>query len=168
MKKTLLLLFFFIVVIYSLPAQILADSITTTKALVNHSEVEALRISREVTYQDIKQNNQWQPYDSTYTTTEDLAVWLRFNLENTTEDTINTYIYTKDQYIDIYIISELGTEHLKNGHLVSLSDRDNKTESYFTEIVLQPSQTSVCFIKLANDYTSQIQILLFFIQGLTI
>jgi len=74
MKKTLLLLFFFIVVIYSLPAQILADSITTTKALVNQSEVEALRISREVTYQDIKQNNQWQPYDSTYTTTKDLAV----------------------------------------------------------------------------------------------
>jgi len=152
MKKTLLLLFFFIVVIYSLPAQILADSITTTKALVNHSEVEALRISREVPYQDIKQNNQWQPYDSTYTTTKDLAVWLRFNLENTTEDTISTHIFTKDQYTDIYIKSELGTEHLKNGHLVSLSDRDNKTESYFTEIVLPPSQKSVCFIKLANDY----------------
>jgi len=48
-----------------------------------------------------------------------LQFGLRFNLENTTENTISTHIFTKDQYIDIYIKSELGTEHLKNGHLVS-------------------------------------------------
>ena len=119
---------------------------------MNHSKVEALRISREVSYQDIKQNNKWRPYDSTYITTKDLAVCLRFNFENTNKETISTYIYTKDQYIDIYIKSELGTKHLKNGYLVSMSDRNNKTESYFTEIVLQPSQTSVCYIKLSNDY----------------
>lgn len=152
MKKTLLLSFFFIVGIYSLAAQILADSITTPKGLVNHSEVEALRTNREVTYEDIEQSNQWQPYDSTYNTTPDLAVWLRFNLENNTEDTIRTYIYTKDQYIDLYVKSKFETEHLKNGYLVSLSERDNKVESYFTEIVLQPLQKSVCFIKLTNDY----------------
>ncbi|GAA4804932.1 histidine kinase [Litoribaculum gwangyangense] len=152
MKKTRLFLLFICFGIYSLNAQIVLDSIKAIQSLVNNDQVEALVINREVSYNNVKKYKNWQPYDSTFTTSPKLALWVRFTVKNTSNKPANIYLYAADNFVDVFIENKQQTEHLKNGYLASLGERDNKIESYFTQIELPPLQSTLCYVKLSNDY----------------
>ncbi|WP_111309953.1 histidine kinase [Confluentibacter sediminis] len=152
MKKIIFILYFLILKTGLLSAQIVADSIVSYLPLVNQTEVMALSTGNEVSFEDIQKNKNWKPYDSTYTTTPKIAIWLKFKIKNKSKHTLKVYVLNDDNYITIYMQNGTVFKESKNGYLASLSERANKNESYFTEITLSPFHESLCFIKLSSEY----------------
>ena len=150
MEIRYLILLCFLSSLTHLHGQIVADSINPMQGLVNNNELEALRTDIETTYKEVKENRSWRPYDSLYIPNFKNVIWLKFELENTTRDTIQKYLFSNDDYIKIY--KELGSavEISQNGNLYSPSERTNKVEYNFTKISLSPFQKNLFYIRLHN------------------
>ena len=152
MKKTVFIGLFLLMGFYILSAQIRTDTVVSKLDLVTHPQVQALKSDRETSFAHILKETKWQPYDSTVTTTPKTAVWIRFQLENPSPDTVKIYVASYDNYLDLYQQNGENYQHFQNGYLTSLKDRSNKKEYFFTEIMLLPSQQSLCYMKLSSDY----------------
>ncbi len=152
MKRIAFIGFFLLIGIHTLSARIKTDAIVSKLELVGRTDVQALKSNREVSFENVFKNTGWKPYDSTFIGTPDTTIWIRFQLENTTEDTVKTYLFCLSNYSDIYYQNVQAYEHLKNGNMRPLKERSNKREHYFTEIKLLPLQQSWCYIKLSSNY----------------
>ncbi|OBQ57225.1 histidine kinase [Tamlana sp. s12] len=157
MMKKVVSLFFYILGIYSLSAQIYVDSIGTKLSLQNHKNVEAIRVNKTTSFEEISQKTTWRPYDSTFTATKEKPVWIRFNLENNSDKAIETYVYLPSPHIDIYTKINGRIRHDVNGMFVPLSKRANKEEYFFTKINLQPLELATCYIKLSPKFVDTIK-----------
>lgn len=153
MNKIAPLVIFLLVGVRSLSAQIRADSLPSRLELVGHPEVQALRTSREESIEKILKTDGWKAYDSSFATTPDTAVWLRFRLENTTRDTLNMYIFFGGYYYtEVYQKNNVEYQHFKNGYLVPLTERADPKMYFFTELKVFPLRQSQCYIKISNDH----------------
>lgn len=154
MKRIAFIGLFLLIGCYTLTARIKTDAIVPNLELVGRADVQALKSNREISFKSILENTAWKPYDSSFIVTPDTVVWIKFQLENTTEDTVKTYLFSLSNYSDIYYQNAEDYVHLKNGNLRSLKDRSNKKEHFFTEIKLPPLQQSWCYIKLSSGYVN--------------
>src|SRR5690606_28102310 len=104
----------------------------------------------------IIKSTSWKAYESTFTSSRNMAVWVSFNLKNTTQDILTTYLFYEGHYIDIYLEKEGRYEHYKNGYFRPLNQRPETTSYFFTELKLSPLQQSQCYIKFITNYKSTI------------
>jgi len=147
MKKSFLIVFIVLGNLLQLSAQIAADSIVGALDLFNNPEVKALRTSLETTFREVESTNNWKLYDATFENEPETATWIKFELENRTNNTLSIYCFTAHDYASIYHQTNKGLKIFKNGFLVPLQKRSNQKEFYITELVLPPSQKSQVFIR---------------------
>lgn len=152
MKKIAPVIIFLLAGLCSLSAQIRADSLPSRVDLVGHPEVQALRSSREESLEKILKTDGWKAYDSSFATTPETAIWIKFPLENTTPDTLSTYLYYGAFHIDIYLHKDGEFERFQNGSLVPLGERSEPKWYFFTALELLPLQQYQCYIRITNDY----------------
>ena len=147
MKKLFLIVFIVLANLWQFSAQIAADSIVGELQLINNPEVKALRTSLHTSFEEVRNTVDWEPYDANSENEPETALWVTFELENRSNDTLPIYCFTAHDYAQVY--QEAGTEFktFKNGYLVPLHKRSNKREFYITELVLPPSQKSQVFIR---------------------
>jgi sensor histidine kinase YesM len=119
---------------------------------VGHPEVQALRSSRETSLETIMKTDSWKAFDSSYTTTPETAIWIKFSLENTTLDTLSTYLFYSGFYMDLYLQKDDEIEHFKNGYHVPLGERPEPKWYFFTALELLPMRQSQCYIRITNNY----------------
>ncbi|MGC1630760.1 MAG: histidine kinase [Gelidibacter sp.] len=153
LKSATLIILFLVLGHTQLHGQILADAITHKIALVNNQNIEALRIDFDASFEDIKQESNWKPYDSTYTTTPKTAVWLKFEIENRTKDNIINYVFSAGYYNIIYQQSNQDNEDLENVFFMPSPERFNLPQNFFTPLRLSPFQKSEVYIKLDANNT---------------
>ncbi|MCM4162307.1 MULTISPECIES: histidine kinase [unclassified Arenibacter] len=152
MKKIAPVIVFLLVGLCSLSAQIRADSLASRVDLVGHPEVQALRSSREESLEKILKTDGWKAYDSSFATTPETAIWIKFPLENTSLDTLTTYLFYSGFHMDLYLQNDGEIEHFQNGYLVSLGERSEPKWYFFTALELLSLQQSLCYIRIINDY----------------
>jgi len=157
MKTSHLLLIVFVIAGLSpLKSQIVADSITSNYKLINNPEVKAVATRVDLTVDEVEKMDSWLPYDTTFKTNSKTAVWLRFELENRSEDSIVNFVYSKDQYVTTYIQDRDGYKVFKNGTLFKLNERTNQSEYDFTKLSLAPFQKSLLYIRLNTSSTKSV------------
>ncbi len=149
MKALFVIAFCFLTYLTPLNGQIIADSISDMVSLLNHKDVKALRTNLETTFEEIQNESDWSAYDSTYTTTTDSAVWLKFQIENQSKDTIHKYLYSIDQYTTIFQQIDAGYKKFKNGAYVPLSQRANKSFDHFTKLSFPPFTQTQLYVRLS-------------------
>ncbi len=153
MKKIAFIGLFVFLGIYTLSAQVIADTVIQRLHFVGHPEVQALRGERDIPFEKILERAGWKAYDSTFTTTPDTAVWLKFQLENTTRDTLKMYVFFGGlYYTDVYRRNNGEYERFKNGYLVPFTERAYPKMYFVTELKLLPLRKSQCYIKISNDH----------------
>lgn len=153
MRISLLITLCFLASLTQLFGQIDANSITYKLPLVNNAEVQAIRTDVETTFDDLKEGTIWKPYDSTYTAYAKTAIWLKFEIENKSKDTVQNYIYSKEHYVTTIQQRGNGFKISENGYLFPLSQRTNKSEYVFTKISLPSFQKSLIYIRLNSNNT---------------
>lgn len=129
----------------------MADASTYSIVLVNNKNVEALRTGMESTFEDIRRETDWKPYDSTYTATPKTAVWLKFELENKSKDTIISYLYSSSYFNIVYQQSNGEADDLEKNFFVPVPERMNLPTSLFTALRLLPFQKSEVYVKLGAN-----------------
>lgn len=129
----------------------MADASTYSIVLVNNKNVEALRTGMESTFEDIRRETDWKPYDSTYTATPKTAVWLKFELENKSKDTIINYLYSSSYFNIVYQQSNGKADDLEKNFFVPVPERMNLPTSLFTALRLLPFQKSEVYVKLGAN-----------------
>ncbi|RUA15771.1 MAG: histidine kinase [Flavobacteriia bacterium] len=152
MKKIAPVIVFLLAGLCSLSAQIRADSLPSRVDLVGHPEVQALRSGREESLEKILKTDGWKAYDSSFATTPETAIWIKFPLENTTHDSLSTYLFYSGFHMDLYLQNDGEFEHFKNGYLIPLGERSEPKWYFFTALELLPLQRSLCYIRIVNDY----------------
>src|SRR5690606_21774962 len=152
MKKIAPVIIFLLAGLCSLSAQIRADSLPSRVDLVGHPEVQALRSSRDESLEKILKTDGWKAYDSSFATTPETAIWIKFPLENTTADTLTTYLFQSGFHMDLYLQNDGEFERFKNGYLVPLGERSEPKWYFFTTLELLPLQQYQCYIRITNDY----------------
>lgn len=151
MKTSLLIVLCILGNLTFMNGQIAADSIKHKLALVNNRNVQSLSTDIETRFETIKESKNWKPYDSTHTSSPDRAIWLKFEIENKSADTLQSFIYSNDNYVTTY--QQVGSRYKisKNGNLFALPERTNKSEYFFTKLVLAPFQKSWVYVRLNSD-----------------
>src|SRR5690606_24575438 len=152
MKKIAPVIVFLLAGLCSLSAQIRADSLPSRVDLVGHPEVQALRSSREESLEKILKTDGWKAYDSSFATTPETAIWIKFPLENTTPDTLSTFLFYGGFHIDIYLYNDGEFKQFQNGSLVPLGERSEPKWYFFSELELLPLPNFQCYIRITNDY----------------
>ncbi len=147
MKKSFLIIFLVFGNLWQFSAQIAADSIVGELQLINNPEVKALRTSLRTSFEEVRNTVEWEPYDADSENEPETALWVTFELENRSNDTLPVYCFTAHDYASVYQQAGTDFKTFKNGYLVPLHKRNNKREFYITELVLPPSQKSQVFIR---------------------
>ncbi len=150
MKNSLLIVLTFLAGLWQVSAQILGDSIIDKVQLFNNPEVLAIRTNLETTFEEVQKNNSWKKYDSLFKNEPNMAIWLKFEVENNTKDTLQFYYYSAHDFTSIY--QQIGNEFktYENGYRVPLYDRSNKNEFYATELKLLSSQKSLIYVRMSS------------------
>lgn len=151
LKSITSIICFFAFGFFNLYGQIMADASTYSIVLVNNKNVEALRTGMESTFEDIRRETDWKPYDSTYTATPKTAVWLKFELENKSKDTIISYLYSSSYFNIVYQQSKSEADDLEKNFFVPVPERMNLPTSLFTALRLLPFQKSEVYVKLGAN-----------------
>lgn len=131
--------------------QIMIDSVTDRLLLVNNENVKALRTDLAATFDEIRADHAWGAYDATDTISPYTALWLAFEIENPSKDTVQAYLYSVVRDATIYQQNEQGFDQIKNGYYVPLPQRDNKSEHYFTELTFVPFQRIQLYVRLNTN-----------------
>ncbi|MGB3343760.1 MAG: histidine kinase [Aequorivita sp.] len=152
MKASLFLSFFLLVTFANLNGQILIDDISSELSLLDNTQVQRIHTDSITSLEDIKNYGPWKEYDTSYTATSQKSIWLKFELENQSEDTVSIYLYNNDLAIHLYKPTDNGFETFKNGKKIPLNERANKNEFYFTEIKLAPLERSLYYLFLDRSY----------------
>ena len=126
----------------------MADSIAMDISLVGNPQVFALRTAPDITFDNIKQRQDWTPYDSTHVTSRKNVIWLKFEIANNSKDTVYDYLYSNDQYFTIYQQGDSYFKTYKNGSFVPLPQRANKSQHFFTKLTFAPLEKSEIYVRL--------------------
>lgn len=148
MKLLLILICIFLAVPMSISGQIMADSVFMKVSLNGNPEVSAIRAGSEITFQEIQHSKDWKPYNSEYISTIQEAVWLKFEIENTSKDTAYTYLFSRDQYVTIFQQKDGDFQTHHNGSYVPLTKRANRTQNFFTKLSFAPEEKSQLYVKI--------------------
>lgn len=151
MKVCYLIAFCFLASLIPVKGQIMIDSVIDRLPLTNNENVKALQTDLAVTFDEIRGDHAWETYDASNTITSETALWLTFKIENQSEDTIQTYLYSVVRDVTIYQQREQGFEQIKNGYYVPLPQRANKSEYYFTELTFVPFQCTQIYVRLSSN-----------------
>ncbi|PVW13918.1 histidine kinase [Marixanthomonas spongiae] len=135
--------------LWCLQGQIVADSIAHNLELVQSNKVKAVRTGLDVSFKEIQQQTAWKTYDASFTTPPEKALWLSFEMENSSGDTIHNYLYSLNHYTTVYQEWGQGFKKMKNGYFVPLPQRANASENFFTKLTFLPFQKSQLYIRLA-------------------
>lgn len=159
MKNSLFIAFIFLANLWQVSAQIVGDSIIGKVQLLNNSEVSAIRTNLESTFEEVQKESVWKKYDSLFENEPDTAIWLKFEIENTSKDTLDIYYFSSHDYTSIYQRMDSAFRIHKNGNFVPLYERTNKNEFYFTHLKVPSFQKSIFYVrsssikkKIANSY----------------
>lgn len=147
MKNSLLIVLTFLAGLWQVSAQIDGDSIIGELNLLNNPEVLAIRTNLETTFGEVQNENNWKKYDSLIENETDSAIWLKFEVENNRNDTLQFYCFSVHDFNSIYQKNSTGFKTFKNGNLVPLYERSNKDQFYVTELNLLPSQKSLFYLR---------------------
>lgn len=128
--------------------QIMIDSIPNKLNLLGNTHVKAVFSDRSTSFQEIRKHAVWQPYDSSFIASVNSSVWLHFEIENRSQDTVEVYLKSQLDYTTIYQQTDEGYKELKNGYYVALSERANKEERTFTQLRFPPLQKSQLYLRL--------------------
>lgn len=148
MRAFFLITFCFLGGLMPVNGQIAVDSITDRLPLASNKNVNVLLTDLTATFDEIKGDHAWKPYDITDTITPETALWLAFELENRSEDTVQTYLYSVVRNTTVYQQSGRGVNRIENGYYVPLSRRANKSEYYFTKLTVAPFQRVQLYVRL--------------------
>src|SRR5690606_41384062 len=107
-KKLFLIVFIVLANLWQFSAQIAADSIVGELQLINNPEVKALRTSLHTSFEEVRNTVEWEPYDADSENEPETALWVTFELENRSNDTLPVYCFTAHDYAQVY--QEAGTE----------------------------------------------------------
>lgn len=132
----------------SLSSQILAGSISAAQPLVGSESVLALRSSMDANHEEVIKSALWSPYDSSYIADPETAIWLKFELQNNTADTVEIYFYSLAESVITYRQTSRGYIKKKNGPLFTPSERANKLQYAFTQLRLSPFEHSEVLVRL--------------------
>lgn len=155
MKIHFLISFCFLAILSNTYGQIRLDPHVDKISLVSNPNVEALRTNAESSFEDIRSRGNWKPYDSTYVTEGKTAVWLKFEMENRSNDTLKNFLFSEEHFVITYQQNGSDFQISRNGDLFPPSQRTNKSEYWFTEIKLLPFQKSLIYIKLDSNQLNQ-------------
>ena len=148
MFKTIVILFFYVSVgAFSLSAQIKVDIIKEEISLVGNKNVEWLYADINIPFEKIKSEGVWKLYDDTYYSLPERSIWLKFELQNDSRDTVYSYLHCLDDYLEIYQRHHTTFERVKNGAFVPFSERDNQSDYFFTQLTTLPFQKTQVYIK---------------------
>lgn len=146
--------------------QIMADFIPNKIHLVGNENVKVLNSDKKASFRDIRKATVWKPYDSTYGATVGSSLWLKFEIENQSADTVDVYLKSKYDFTTIYIQKDQEFKAIKNGIFVPLPERANPDEPSFTKLGFSPSQKSKLYVRLdVNSEDSQYVPILFSEKG---
>lgn len=151
MRTPVLIALYFLASLTQINGQIVLDSVTSKFPLLNNAEVQSQIAGVETSFEEIRKSSSWKPYDSTNTSDPKTAVWLKFELENRSEDTIHKFIYSKNNYVTTYKQYGSDFKTSKNGNLFSLPERTNKSEYAFTKVTIAPFQKSLFYLRLNSN-----------------
>ena len=148
MKTYFLITFCFLASFVSVKGQIVADSIADRLPLAANKNVKALLTDLTTTFDEMRADQAWRAYDTTYAITAETALWLAFELENRSKDTVQTYLYSVVHNATVYQQNEQGFNQIENGYYVPLPRRANKSECYFTKLTIAPFQRVQLYARL--------------------
>ncbi|TXD72064.1 histidine kinase [Aequorivita antarctica] len=150
MKNSLLIIFCFLAGVWQISAQIVSDSIIGNVHLFNNPEVYAIRTNLETTFEEVQKESVWKKYDSLFENEPGSAIWLKFDVENTSKELLEAYYLSAHDYTDIYQFIDSDVKMFKNGSLVPLYNRTNKNEFYFTELKIPSFEKSLFYVRLSS------------------
>lgn len=149
------ILIFFICYLFlgvlQLSGQIVADAIPKSMDLVGHKNVKAWQTSPDNSFETVRNHGNWKPFDASFTSSPKSTIWLKFELNNTSKDTITSYLYSAEHFTTIYQEGTQGFERFENGYFLPLQRRSNPSDQLFTELCLLPFQSSQVYVNLNTN-----------------
>lgn len=149
MRICLLITVCFFAGLIPVKGQIVVDSITNWLPLVNNKNVKALQTDLAASFDEVSPDHTWKPYDATDTIIPETALWLAFEVENRSKDTVQSYLYSVVHNVTVYQQNERGFNQVENGYYVPLPQRANKSEYYFTKLIVAPFQRIQLYVRLS-------------------
>ncbi|MEO8934225.1 MAG: histidine kinase [Xanthomarina sp.] len=154
-KTITLIVSYFLLGLINLHGQIIVDSIFYKSDLIHNENVKIFRTDVQTSLQEISKETAWKSFDSAYKPTRDTAIWLKFEIENKSKDTLVIYLYNNEHFTRIYQQQNQDFLEFNNGLYVPHSQRANQSEDFFTKLILTPFQKSLIYVKShANNITS--------------
>ena len=151
MRICFLITFCFLAAYMPAKGQIMIDSLADQLPLTNNKNVKALQTDLTATFEEIRANYAWETYSATDTTSPETALWVAFEVENQSEDTVQTYLYSVVRDATIYQQNEKGFKQIKNGYDVPLPERANKYDYFFTKLTFDPFQRIQLYVRLNTN-----------------
>ncbi|WP_245529071.1 histidine kinase [Aequorivita sublithincola] len=125
-------------------------------SLLNNEEVEVLRTDPKTTFEEIQTKTGWKQYNLNYNATSKTAIWLKFQIENRSDDTLHNYLYSKNHVTTIFQQNGNAFKKWKDGIFVPLSKDTDKATDFFTELTLAPFQKSQIYVKLKTYHQPRV------------
>ncbi|WP_235982370.1 histidine kinase [Gelidibacter maritimus] len=126
----------------------MADSLPEQVTLAGNKNVQVLQADRAASFNDIRQNSSWRPYEATHTASLETSLWLKVEIENKSREPVDIHLYSNYDYTTVYHQNGRQKETLINGYYVPLSERANPSDPTFTKLRLSPLQSSLVYVKL--------------------
>lgn len=139
---------YFLMSMHSLSGQIVVDSIKNNLSLVNNKDVRATFTEIGFPFEKIANQKKWQAFDSTLRSLPNKTLWLHFEIENKSADSISIYLYSTDDLNTIYLRENQKIRTLKNGSHIALSQRSNQEDYFFTRLSFLPFEKSEVYVEL--------------------
>lgn len=134
--------------------QIMASAILEKINLAGNSNVEILQTNRSASFETIRQKISWKPYEASQKSSIDSSLWLKFEIENHSQDPVEIYLQSTYDYTIIYQQIGENFKKLKNGSYIPLPERANPSARSFTKLNLTPFQKSDIYLKLDIHHVS--------------
>lgn len=101
----------------------MVNSIPDELLLVGNKDVKVIPTTLETSFKDIKQQTEWESYDSTHNASAEKVLWIEFDIENRSKVTVTNYLYSTYDNNTIYQQKEHDFTKFKNGFYVPLKER---------------------------------------------
>jgi len=134
-----------------LSGQIMVNSISSKVQLTNNENVKVLQIDRDLSFEDVRLQTDWKPHDTLNTIPIDKAFWLKFQIENRSQDTVKAYLFSLNNYTTIYQQTKQEYKQIKNGFYVPFPERANQSEDFFSELSFPPFEKSEIYVRLSGN-----------------
>ncbi|EGV42336.1 histidine kinase [Bizionia argentinensis JUB59] len=132
-----------------LSGQIIVDAIEEKLVLIDNKDVKVITSDAETSFNTVRRETNWRFYDASYNASTETAIWLKFEIENQTKDTLINYLHSTDHYTLLYKQNNNGFTKSKNGSFVPFHERANQSNAFFTKLEVLPFQKSLIYVKLS-------------------